>query len=101
MEPFNVDTVRVDPMEPPEATCKVDPVSVEKDRGPETERDEIRAVELTVKVLTILEATVKVDWRVKVEADKLFNARLLVQFCRPLVETVNTYPVLTKDPSGL
>lgn len=101
LEPFSVDTKSVEPIEPPEATCNVEPVRVEKDSRPETEREETSAVELTVSVLTTLEATVKVDCRVKVEAERLFNAKSLVHSCRPLVETVNTYPLLTKEPSGL
>lgn len=99
--PSSVETVRVEPMLAPELTNRVEPVRVEKERGPDTERDETRAVELTVRVFTMLEATVKVEVSVKVEADRLLSAKLLVHNCRPLVLTVNTYPVLTKDPSGL
>lgn len=74
---------------------------MEKPIAPETLRDDTSAVELTIRAFTILDATVKVDVRVKVEADKLLRDKLLVHSCRPLVETVNTYPVETNEPSGL
>ena len=44
--------------------------------------------------------TTRGEFRRKVLSVRWFKEMELVQFCRPLVETVNRYPSVTKDPSG-
>ncbi len=58
-------------------------------------------VEFTWRLFAMKLLNVTVDPMVRVDADKLLRARLLLQFWAPWVETVKTYPCVTNEPSGL